>query len=153
MSCKSCGGCFTAKKSTTNTKSHTQHHRFLALLRLASKQEPGLGHDHVIPTITAELSLGLYSSQVALLSAYEQLSLEDFIDLARLCWEYGIQGSLVAWAWEYYKKDAAPWLACLQETGTAKPTKQQIELWDSLDSQAEMHEMFNGLGAGRVGRV
>ncbi|KAI9032570.1 hypothetical protein CLU79DRAFT_726971 [Phycomyces nitens] len=154
MSCKSCGGCFTGSGCITPKKSGDKaqqiNERFFALLKLASSSSSTIAtdHDHIIPTITAELSRNNYSSQVSLLEAHNQLSRDDFLDLARLYWIHDIRGFLIAWTWEYHKGNASQCLETMHNQGD-----QKLVLWDYLDGQAEIHETFNGLEYGMAGRV
>ncbi|KAL0074150.1 hypothetical protein J3Q64DRAFT_1778796 [Phycomyces blakesleeanus] len=153
MSCKSCGGCFTGSGCITTKKSSDKiqqtNERFSALLQLASTSNTTTSdHDHIIPTITAELARNNYSSQVSLLEAHSQLSLEDFLELAQLYWFYDIRGFLIAWTWEYHKGNAIQCLEAMRDQGN-----QKLLLWDYLDGQAEIHETFNGLELGMAGRV
>ncbi|KAI9254552.1 hypothetical protein BDA99DRAFT_518701 [Phascolomyces articulosus] len=167
MSCQSCSGCFTGKSchTTRNSKQVEQdHHQFKSLLQLAltrkndSKKtnlplhDDASDHDHIIPTIVSQLSDNIYASQVALFSMYSRMSLEEFIELAEKLYDHEVTGSLVAWAWEYCHQDPVNLLSRLRGGGVDDIVTQQQELWDHLDGQAEVHEVFNGTSVGRVKR-
>ncbi|KAI8365226.1 uncharacterized protein BYT42DRAFT_589239 [Radiomyces spectabilis] len=149
--CASCGGCFTGSGCSSSTKSDAgtlNENRFRSLLELAAKpqdQPLTADHDHVIPTIIAELTQNVYASQTVLFSVYEQWSLPDFLELAALLYEQQITGALVAWAWEHSQGDL---LATLRSD-----SKERRLLWDHIDEQALVFEVFSNLPEGRAGRV
>ncbi|KAG0169337.1 hypothetical protein DFQ28_003716 [Apophysomyces sp. BC1034] len=153
MSCKTCGGCFTGSGCTTSRSSKTKNEltvaRILGLLQLAAQtnDQTSNDHDHVIPTIVAELSQNIYASQMALLSAYNQLSLTDFLELAECCCMHDMTGVHIAWALEHCHSSPEELMVVLREEEKCK------ELWHHLDGQAEVHEVFNNLAEGAVGRI
>ncbi|KAF7731896.1 hypothetical protein EC973_007727 [Apophysomyces ossiformis] len=153
MSCQTCGGCFTGSGCTTTKPSkikHDQHeNRVLGLLKLAGQKDdkPSDDHDHVIPTLVAELSRNVYASQMALLSAYNQLPLTDFLELARCCCAHDMIGVHIAWAWEYCHGMPTDLLHVLKDQAKRE------ELWDYLDGQAEVHEVLSQLPDGAAGRI
>ncbi|CDS02665.1 hypothetical protein LRAMOSA00070 [Lichtheimia ramosa] len=161
MSCQTCSGCFTGKGCSTHSSrskssQEQETHYFESLLELAASTEQHgekhqhSNHDHVIPTIVSVLSNNVYASQVALLGAYQQLSFDNFLDLVRRCHERNISGMLIAWCWQYCKEDGNEWLKQMRANDKGGDT---TALWDHLDGQAEVHEVFNGLEEGSAGRV
>ncbi|KAI7851475.1 hypothetical protein BDC45DRAFT_515857 [Circinella umbellata] len=156
MSCQSCSGCFTGISCHTTRNSKQDHDQFQSLLQFAltsneqSKQqdEQNSDHDHIIPTIVSQLSNNVYASQVALFSAHSKMELKEFIELVQKLYDHQVIGSLVAWAWEYCHDDPINLLTRLR----GDTAKEQTELWDYLDGQAEVHEVFNGTSVGRVKR-
>ncbi|KAI8146415.1 hypothetical protein BJV82DRAFT_416182 [Fennellomyces sp. T-0311] len=151
MSCQSCSGCFTGKSchTTRNSNNVQDDEHFRALLQHALTSNVDLNqetnHDHTIPTIVSILADNVYASQMALSSAYRQLQVTEFAKLAQSLYDHRITGSLVAWAWEYCQGDPNLLL-------TRMHSNTREELWDHLDGQAEVHEVFNGQSVGRVKR-
>lgn len=150
--CDTCGGCFSSTTQCQPTKvggaAISQDQHFYSLLQQAksARTTASEDHDHTIPTIVSILSQNVYASQTALLGAYRQLELSDFMDLATLCYERHIVGSHVAWAWEFCDNDPSALLSLLKQGKTHS-------LYDHLDGQAEVHEVFNGMPEGAAGRV
>ncbi|ORZ03747.1 hypothetical protein BCR43DRAFT_483901 [Syncephalastrum racemosum] len=150
--CGTCGGCFSSSSQCHPAKvdgsALSQDHLFYSLLQQAQsvKATASENHDHTIPTIVSILSQNVYASQTALLGAYRQLELSDFVDLAKLCYERHIAGSHVAWAWEFCDNNPSTLLSLLKQ-GETDP------LYDHLDGQAEVHEVFNSMPEGAAGRI
>lgn len=155
MSCHSCGGCFTGVGCSTAKLSKkeilTDASRFQSLLDLAASQDQleHEGHDHVIPTIMSELSKNVYSSQTVLFKAHDELSLIQFLDLAKRLYTANIVGVHIAWAAEYCEGDVKQLLSLFKD-GTEE---ERTLLLQHCDDQAEIHEMFGTLTTGSVGRV
>lgn len=152
MSCHSCGGCFTGTGCSTAKLSKKEitsdSARFHSLVDLASSlqdEQDKVGHDHVIPTIMSQLSKNVYSSQTVLFKAYDELDLQDFLNLAKELYTNRILGVHIAWAAEYSKMNVKQLLTSLQQGDQL--------LLQHCDDQAEIHEMFGNLTTGSVGRV
>ncbi|KAI9474079.1 MAG: hypothetical protein EXX96DRAFT_580524 [Benjaminiella poitrasii] len=156
MSCLSCGGCFTGTGCSTTKPSSRKHQgdgaaRFQSLLDLAASSAhdtstENVHHDHIIPTIVAELSNQVYASQIVLFQAYETCTLEEFLRLAALLQTNGVRGMHIAWAAEYCQNNPRRLLDVLSDN-------EKISLLQHCDDQAEMHEMFAQLVPGSVGRT
>jgi hypothetical protein len=154
MSCSSCGGCFTGTGCSTvklsKKEMQSDSARFQSLLDLAATANAqDQHHDHVIPTIMSQLSNNVYSSQTVLFKAYDDLSLTDFLVLAKQLYSANIVGVHVAWAAEYCQGDVKRLLELLNN-GTEE---NRTSLLQHCDDQAEIHEMFGSLTTGSVGRV
>lgn len=149
MSCQTCTGCFTGSSCHSQTSARiSSKERFHTLLELAStsqNENDSEQHDHVISTIASELSNNVYSAQVALIEAYRQLPLQDFLVIAHTCRKHDIVGAYVAWMWEYCGAKADQLLSTCKSPSD--------ELWQYLDEKAEMHELFNSMPPGSLGRV
>jgi hypothetical protein len=147
MSCHSCGGCFTGGGcSTTSLKKEGNNNRFQSLINLAmtsKKEEQNDEHDHVIPTLIAELSQNVYSSQTVLWTAFEQLSYQDFLTLANELYKQNIVGAHIAWASEYSRGDSSKLMQSLTTQA----------LIDHCNDQAEIHELFSSLPKGSIHRL
>ncbi|KAI8979339.1 hypothetical protein BDF20DRAFT_835377 [Mycotypha africana] len=152
-SCMSCGGCFTGA-GCVSSKSIIKNHaddkaRFIALLESAAALTTH--HDnHIIPTILSELSKNVFPSQTVLIQAVDELSLMDFLDLARLLYDYGIVGNHIAWAGEYCHGDVNHLHKIL---GSDDEKEGKLLLCRHCNDQAEMFELFNQLPSGSVGRT
>lgn len=154
MSCSSCGGCFTGTGCSTVKLSkkeiQSDSARFQSLLDLAaSTTSQDQHHDHVIPTIMSQLSKNVYSSQTVLFKAYDDLSLDDFLALAKQLHSTNIVGVHIAWAAEYCQGNVKQLLDQLSK-GTEEG---RTAIFQHCDDQAEIHEMFGNLTTGSVGRV
>lgn len=152
MSCHSCGGCFTGSGCSTAKLSKKEitsdSARFHSLINLASSLQNDrdeVDHDHVIPTIMSQLSKNVYSSQTVLFTAYDELDLQDFLNLAKELYANRIIGVHIAWAAEYCQMNVKQLLTSLQQGDQL--------LLQHCDDQAEIHEMFGNLTTGSVGRV
>lgn len=158
MSCQSCSGCFTGSSCSTpkGTKKDTLNDnlRFQSLLDLAASQnwklESAKDHDHVIPTVMAELSKNVYSSQTALFQAFDTLSQQDFLSLAACLYQLNLVGVHIAWAFEFCQNDAQLLLTILQNKDKEDD---KTKLVDHCNDQAEIHELFGQMSPGSVGRV
>jgi hypothetical protein len=157
MSCHSCGGCFTGTGCSTVKLSKKEllddSTRFQSLLDLAattnSTTENNDQHDHVIPTIMAQLSKNVYASQTVLFKAYDELPLADFLALAKHLHTQDIVGVHLAWAAEYCQGNIAQLLTIL----SSGDESERANLVQHCNDSAEMHEMFGQLTTGSVGRI
>ncbi|KAI7907865.1 uncharacterized protein BX663DRAFT_492268 [Cokeromyces recurvatus] len=158
MSCLSCGGCFTGTGCSTSKSTLKRQPdliaRFQSLLDLASststKATNNLDHDHIIPTIISELSNQVYSSQIVLFKAYDELSLEVFLNMAKLLNDHGVVGMHIAWAAEYCQNDLHQLLNILSNKEMEQKKKSLLQ---HCNDQAEIHEMFAQLPTRSVGRT
>ncbi|KAI9323875.1 hypothetical protein BX666DRAFT_1891255 [Dichotomocladium elegans] len=165
MSCQTCAGCFTGKSCDDTNPPKSQKageaQYFYSLLEKASAtiNKSSLDndlaqHDHTIPTIVGFLSNNVYASQVALFEAFNRIDLVDFLELSRRCYNHGVMGMLIAWAWEFCQGDAKTLLGILSSGSLPNDdSPRKLALWDHLDEQAEVYEVFNGLDRGSAGRV
>ncbi|KAI8080826.1 uncharacterized protein B0P05DRAFT_539768 [Gilbertella persicaria] len=154
MSCQSCSGCFTGSSCSTpkplKKNALVQELRFQSLLDLAAttpdNNDSQQQHDHVIPTIMAELSKNVYSSQTVLFKANDELPLNQFLSLAKALYSANIVGVHIAWAAEFCQDNVQQLLDILTK---GDPTA----LLQHCDDQAEVYELFGQLPPGSVGRI
>ncbi|OBZ86956.1 hypothetical protein A0J61_04991 [Choanephora cucurbitarum] len=102
-------------------------------------------HNHVIPTIMSILSRNVYASQVFLFKANDELSLGQFLLLAKQLYASRILGFHIAWAAEFCQGDVQQLLKMLADDKSA--------LIQHCNDQAEVHELFSQLPSGSIERI